>query len=110
MKTKLTSILVVAMLSIGIAVAAEGQQKPLTNQDVIRMIEEKLPESVIISKIQTSETKFDTSPAAISELNKKGVSEKVLNAMVNANKPVQSPAPAIPPGGHPVVPMVWMAG
>ncbi len=61
---------------------AQEKGKPLTNTEVVKMLENKIPESVIISKIQTSEVKFDTSTDAIIELNKKGVSEKILNAML----------------------------
>lgn len=73
---------VVWLLAGGSAVGTEEKSKPLTNSDVIKMLENKIPESVILSKIQASEVKFDTSTDAIIELNKKGVSEKVLNAML----------------------------
>jgi hypothetical protein len=71
---------------------ARGQPatKPLTNADVIKMLEAKLPESVIITQIQSSQTRFDTSTDAIIELHKHGVSEAVLNAML---KPPGATAP-----------------
>jgi|GEM_PF-1246238 len=67
---------------ITVTATAQEKGKPLTNSEVVKMLENKIPESVIISKIQTSEVKFDTSTDAIIELNKKGVSEKILNAML----------------------------
>lgn len=67
---------------------ADDAARPLTNEDVLKMLEAKLPESVILTKIRTSKVKFDTSTDAIIELNKKGVSEKVLTAIIN---PTASP-------------------
>jgi len=54
----------------------------LTNADIIQMTKEKLPDAIIIQKIKKSKCKFDTSPDALSTLNKSGVSEKVIIAMM----------------------------
>lgn len=81
----LSALLTFCLLAVGFAVTVDAETKPLTNVDVIKMLENKIPESVILSKIQTSEGKFDTSTDAIIELSKKGVGEKVLNAMLNQN-------------------------
>ncbi len=70
------------LLAVGIGDASAAETNTLTNADVLKMLESKLPESVIIAKVQASEVKFDTSTDAIIELNKKGVSEKVLTAMI----------------------------
>ncbi len=107
----LSALLFVWLPAMGLAVAADAEPKPLTNADVIKMLDNKVPESIILSKIQASETKFDNSTDAIIELTKKGVSEKIQNAMVNpkgsseegaksgAVKPPDAPAP--PPAATP---------
>ena len=65
------------------AAAAEEKDRPLTNADVIKMLENKIPESVILAQIQPSPVSFDTSTDAIIELSKNGVSERLLAAMLN---------------------------
>ena len=58
-----------------------NEQSPLTNADVIKMVKGGVPESTIISSIQSSPTKFDLSVAALTGLRKAGVSEKIIEAM-----------------------------
>jgi len=45
----------------------------LANQSIIEMVSARLPEEVIITKIQTSKTNFDLSTSALVELNTGGV-------------------------------------
>jgi len=106
-------LLLVLWMSTGQSAFATGEKdKPLTNADVLKMIESRIPESVILAKIEASDVKFDTSMDAIIELNKKGVSEKVLNAMLKpkANSPatLRSPPPdragTVTPPGLPAQP------
>ncbi len=54
----------------------------LTNTDVIQMTKQKLPDQIIIQKIKYSKCKFDTSPDALSILNKSGVSEQIILVMM----------------------------
>jgi hypothetical protein len=49
----------------------------LTNQSIIEMAAARLPEEIIITKIQTSKTAFDLSTSALVELNTGGVSANV---------------------------------
>ena len=55
----------------------------LTNDDVLKLVKAKLPESVIIKKIANSNCAFDTDPDALIKLKQAGVSEGVINAMVD---------------------------
>lgn len=108
----LSALLVGWLLVVGSAVAGDEKPKPLTNADVIRMLENKIPESVILTKILASEARFDTSTDAIIRLNNAGVSEKVLNAMVSpkadsaegAKSPVPNPSGAVKPPDVPAPP------
>ena len=72
---------------IGIATLIAGQQtkKPLTNDDVIQMVKSGLPESVVVSAIQSRPGKFSTSTAELVRLHKAGVTEIELNAMIAAS-------------------------
>jgi hypothetical protein len=82
---RLLSLPVLALIiSIAITVAAQApaatmcdstsNPKVLTNQSIIAMGSAKLPEEVIITKIQTSKTKFELSTPVLAEPNNGGVS------------------------------------
>ena len=76
-------------LIITLAIAVSAQAPPattsdsasdpnvLTNQSIIEMAAAKLPEEIIITKIQTSKTNFDLSTPALVELNTGRVSANV---------------------------------
>ncbi len=81
--------LLVPALIITLAIAVSAQVPPATtsdsasdpnvliNQSIIEMAAAKLPEEIIITKIQTSKTNFDLSTSALVELNTGGVSANV---------------------------------
>lgn len=99
MKRLVASIL---MLSLGIAVFAsparnqdppatavksESTSPALTNKDVLDMMKAGLAADIIVAKIKSSRTNFDTSPGALAELKAANVPDSVILAMV---KPVTS--------------------
>jgi hypothetical protein len=53
----------------------------LTNADVLRMLKSGVPESVIVSSVQSAAHKFDFSPATCQELKAARVTRQVLDAM-----------------------------
>jgi hypothetical protein len=59
----------------------------LANQCIIEMAAAKLPQEIIITKIQTSKTKFDLPTPALVEPNNIGVSANVIKAMTPKNAP-----------------------
>jgi hypothetical protein len=59
-------------------------EKTLTNDDVLTMVNKKLPESVILSAIKSSSGNYDTSTSELIRLNSAGVTENELNAMLAA--------------------------
>ena len=73
----------------------------MTNHDVIQLAKAKLSDSVIISKIRKSKTKFDMSTNGLVALKQAGVSDAVISAMMDAangaatpsTAPSQAPAP-----------------
>ena len=69
----------------------------LTNQNVIAMVRAGLPESLIISKIQSTDAKFDLSANGLIALKQGGVSDTVMLAMMNRASGAASAPPAAPP-------------
>jgi hypothetical protein len=57
---------------------------PLSNKDILSMQGMRLSPEVIIAKIKSSPTSFDTSAAALQKLKYAGVPDKVIVAMVQA--------------------------
>lgn len=82
---------VVAAAVLGISsVLAET----LDNNSVVQMVELGLDDEIIVTKIESSNTNFDTSMNALSEMKKKGVSTRVIKAMIAAEKAQQDSANA----------------
>ncbi len=55
---------------------------PLTNADVIRMTQLKFGDSVVIAKIKASSCRFDIGMEALSKLKEAGVSDSIIQVMV----------------------------
>lgn len=68
-------------------------QSPLTNNDVLEMIKAGLSEEIVVAKIKSSPSKFDTTPTALSELKAGGVPDSVIMAMVQG--PAADPSHSI---------------
>lgn len=62
----------------------------LTNRDVVRMVEDRVPSEKIIGRILTSSCNFDVFPPVLRDLKRRGVPDTVLAAMRLA--PVGPPA------------------
>ncbi len=58
----------------------------LTNADIADMVKANVPESLILSQMKNSKTEFDLSSDGVIELVKRGVSEKLIEAMRNPKK------------------------
>ncbi|HVT58730.1 MAG TPA: hypothetical protein VHR45_10030 [Thermoanaerobaculia bacterium] len=78
------------------AVSAAAAPKPLTNDDIVTMVQAGLPQEVIVEKIKTSKTIFDTSTDALVALKKAGVSGDIIRVMVNP-----AAEPTLPVGRSP---------
>ncbi len=93
MKRPLALLMILSIVSVTTAFPASpfqdpapsqpvADQSPLTNQDVLEMVKSGLSAEIVVAKIKASPTKFDTAPAALSELKESGVPESVIMAMV----------------------------
>jgi hypothetical protein len=81
--------------------AAKPQQvsNSLTNKDVLEMMKAGLTADVMVAKIKSSATSFDTSPTALAELKGANVPDTVILAMVNGPSSTSSADPS----GNPIV-------
>lgn len=61
---------------------ASSKYGALTNDDVVKMAQQGVPESAILEKIKASPAKFDVSPEKMLALRRQGVSPRTLNFMV----------------------------
>ena len=67
----------------------------LTNQDIIKLVQAKIPDDLIVSKIKTSKTRVDTSVDGLIALHAAGVSDRIVALMVNpAAEASAAPEPA----------------
>ncbi|MGA2772724.1 MAG: hypothetical protein ABSG26_18095 [Bryobacteraceae bacterium] len=102
MQARFTAVMAAAaMLSVCAGVGrgqAAAQPKPLVNADIVKMVKAGLAEDTIVLAIQNKPSSFDTSPEELIRLKEQGVSQAVLNAMLNASNPAPAaPAPSEPP-------------
>ena len=120
-KKLLVHIVSICILLAAQIVVAQQANKPLTNDDIITMTKNHLPEGVIVNAIQANETQFDVSANGLIGLQKAGISQKIMDAMLSAQaskrtsgtSPANAPAAAATPGagtaaapGQPTVSLV----
>ena len=72
------------LVLIAASMVGQSSTKPLTNNDVLAMVNKKMPESVIVSAIKSTPGAYDTSTNELIRLNSAGVTEVELNAMIGA--------------------------
>jgi len=94
-KSLLPLLLVLTLFTAPTSIALAQDFLELTNSDILTMVKAKLPEDLIIEKIQTSRCHFDTYPSVLAELKYKGVSDSILTAMLEAGSGrIRKPAKA----------------
>lgn len=79
---KLCWVALGCLLALGNAAA---QSKAVTNEDIAGMAKLGLGDTVILAKIKSSPSAFDTGAEALVRLKQAGVSDAVLSAMVEAD-------------------------
>lgn len=57
---------------------------PLSNKDIVEMVDRKMEPEAIIQTIKSSPCTFDTFPPLLREMKRRGVPDEVLQAMVEA--------------------------
>ena len=87
------SLLLAACLLVSSTASVSGQEV-MTNETVIQMVKAGFSENVILAKMRSSQTKFDTRTEALIALKQAGTPEKVMQAIVSGGAPPASAAPA----------------
>src|SRR6266478_9193313 len=64
------------------APGGQSSSTGLTNDDIIKLVQAKLPNSIVIAKIKSSSCDFDTTAAGLIKLKQARISDSVLQAMV----------------------------
>lgn len=91
--------------------STEGPPEPppatfdvMRNDDVIELVRAEFGESVVVAAIEANASDFDVSPRVLVQLKRSGVPERVIEAMIAAERaqrysvpPVAEPAAAPPP-------------
>lgn len=80
-------LLLAAAILVGVPVISLAHPMdvtPLNNKDILQMVERKLTAETIIQTIKSSPCTFDTFPSVMRELQRRGVPEEVLEAMLDA--------------------------
>jgi hypothetical protein len=95
-RTRIALGLALAALTLFAATSLIAQEV-LTNESLVALKKAGMSDSIIISKIRSSQTKFDTSTNGLIGLKKAGFSDQVIEAVVNAG----SAAPAAPAAAAP---------
>jgi len=98
MSRKFAAILMLACLLLTRPIRGQEAAKPLTNQDVISMVQLGLSDDVIIAKIHSAAglgagpAAFDTSIDGLKALKAANVSDAVIKAMISPGLPPGQPA------------------
>ena len=79
------SRLVVALLASPL-LAAAAFAAPITNADVVKLLDSGMPEEVVLQAIANGQPRFDTSANALISLKSKGATPSVLKAMLQAGE------------------------
>jgi hypothetical protein len=96
-----TSLLLATCLLVSSTASVSGQEV-MTNETVIQMVKAGLSESVILAKMRSSQTKFDTRTEALIALKQAGTPEKVMQAIIGGGAPPASaPAASAPAAAGP---------
>lgn len=76
----------VVLLSPALAIALSGETDvtPLSNKDVLVMVQQHVPEEAIIKAIKSSPCTFDVFPPVLKDMKRRGVPDAVLQAMIQA--------------------------
>lgn len=77
-------LLLVLTPALANAMSGETDITPLSNKDVLVMVQQRLSEEAIINAIKSSPCTFDTFPPVLKDMKRRGVSDAVLQAMIQA--------------------------
>lgn len=77
-------LLLVLTPSLAVALPGDSDITPLSNKDVLTMVQNHLSAEAIVNAIKSSPCTFDTFPPVLKDMKRRGVPDAVLQAMVDA--------------------------
>lgn len=77
-------LLLVLVPSFAYALPGDAEFAPLSNKDVLSMVQKHLSEEIIIKAIKSSPCTFDIFPPVLQDMKRRGVPDAVLQAMIEA--------------------------
>ncbi len=80
-----TTGLLPALLATTPIPAATAPSSPLSNRDIVNLVQAGFSPSIVVEEIKSSRTAFDTSAEALIALKEAGVADEILRYMVNPN-------------------------
>ena len=72
---------------------ADQRTPPLDNEDLIKLTDAGIPETILLRAIELYESNFDTSRLALVKLRKRGLSTKVITGIVSKQSQMQARSP-----------------
>ncbi len=99
MAGKFSVLCLLTFLSVTNVIHGQQAQKPLTNTEIVKLVQAEIPDQTIVLVIKHSRTSFDTSPDGLIALHKSRVSKLVIDAMLNSGS---SSATSVATQGGPV--------
>ncbi len=111
---RLASLILCGALTVG-GVALAQTIETLRNSDIVTMVKAGLGAELIVQKVETTASQFDTNTDALSVLKAAGVPDSVIAAMLRASSartapPPQPPAPTVATSPAPSIPTGPLAG
>jgi hypothetical protein len=89
---RIAFVLVLGLSFAAVNVKAQTEEKPLTNGDIIRMVKGNIDESIILTKIRTTNNSFDTSTDGLLQLKNAKVKKNIIEAMMVASRTRRFPS------------------
>jgi hypothetical protein len=83
--TRTACLLAIVLAFIAPGLAQDQSDRPLTNSDVVKMVNAGIPESVIVRDIEVSGSNFVTTADALISLKQRHVQDNVLAAIVESH-------------------------
>ncbi len=96
---KMCVLAVLVVAAVGLMCAQT--KKPLTNENVLRMVKVGFEQSMIVKAIEANDTDFDVSVEALMDLKNAGVSQPIIEAMLAAEAKKKAPDPTVKPANAP---------
>jgi hypothetical protein len=95
-----------AVLVVVLACAAAGQSKrPLTNGDVIKLVNDGFTDDVVVAMIEANDSAYDVSLDGLKSLKAAGIGSPVMQAILKAEAQKRQSPSAAPPAPQAAAPM-----